>query len=81
PVRGEEVELTRTARVAEEVEVSKEAVQRTERVAGTVRREEVRVQEVEGAAAPAPARKTSRRVSVHPRATSLPQLPMPFSFD
>ncbi|MEA2516037.1 MAG: hypothetical protein QOJ59_5526, partial [Thermomicrobiales bacterium] len=29
----------------EEIEVGKEAVQRTERVAGTVRREEVRVEE------------------------------------
>jgi uncharacterized protein (TIGR02271 family) len=43
PVRGEEVELEKRVRVAEEVEVGKEAVQRTERVGGTVRREEVRV--------------------------------------
>src|SRR5215204_5278858 len=43
PVRGEEVELEKRVRVAEEVEVSKEAVQRTESVGGTVRREEVRV--------------------------------------
>ncbi len=45
PVRGEEVELQKRTRVAEEVEVSKEAVQQTEQVAGTVRREEVRVAE------------------------------------
>ena len=43
PVRGEEVDLEKRVRVAEEVEVSKEAVQRTESVGGTVRREEVRV--------------------------------------
>jgi uncharacterized protein (TIGR02271 family) len=43
PVRGEEVELQKRVRVAEEVEIGKEAVARTERVAGTVRREEVRV--------------------------------------
>jgi uncharacterized protein (TIGR02271 family) len=43
PVRGEEVDLQKRVRVAEEVEIGKEAVARTERVAGTVRREEVRV--------------------------------------
>ncbi len=45
PVRGEEVELTKRTRVAEEVEIAKEAVQRTEQVAGTVRREEVRIED------------------------------------
>jgi len=45
PIRGEEVELQKRVRVAEEVEIGKEAVQRTEQVAGTVRREEVRVTE------------------------------------
>jgi uncharacterized protein (TIGR02271 family) len=45
PIRGEEVELRKQVRVAEEVEIGKEAVQRTEQVAGTVRREEVRVAE------------------------------------
>jgi uncharacterized protein (TIGR02271 family) len=45
PIRGEEVELQKRVRVAEEVEIGKEAVQRTETVGGTVRREEVRVQE------------------------------------
>ena len=44
-IRGEEVEVQKRARVVEEVEVAKEAVQRTERVAGTVRREQVRVEE------------------------------------
>jgi uncharacterized protein (TIGR02271 family) len=43
PVMGEQVELEKRTRVAEEVEIGKEAVQRTEQVAGTVRREEVRV--------------------------------------
>ena len=50
PIRGEEVELQKQARVVEEVEIGKEAVQRTEEVAGTVRREEVRVGEVQNAA-------------------------------
>ena len=45
PIRGEEVELRKQTRVAEEIEVGKEAVQRTEQVAGTVRREEVRIAE------------------------------------
>ena len=50
PIRGEEVELQKRVRVAEEVEIGKERVERTEQVAGTVRREEVRVSEdaVEG---------------------------------
>jgi len=37
------VELRKQARVAEEVVVSKEAIQHTEQVRGTVRREEVDV--------------------------------------
>ncbi len=45
PIRGEEVELQKRTRVAEEVEIAKEAVQHTEQVAGTVRREEVVVDE------------------------------------
>jgi uncharacterized protein (TIGR02271 family) len=45
PVRGEEVQLQKTVRVVEEVEIGKDTVQRTERAAGTVRREEVRVTE------------------------------------
>ena len=47
PVRGEEVELQKRTKVVEEVEVGKEAVQRTEQVSGTVRREEVRIDEVD----------------------------------
>ena len=43
PVRGQEVEVAKTARKASEVIVEKEAETRTERVGGTVRREEVRV--------------------------------------
>jgi stress response protein YsnF len=39
------VDLQKQARVAEEVVVSKEAEQRTEQVSGTVRREEVFVDE------------------------------------
>ena len=45
PVRGEEVDIQKRVRVAEEIEVGKEAVQRTERVADTVRREEVHVED------------------------------------
>jgi len=45
PLRGEEVQLQKQTRVAEEIEVGKEQVQRTETVGGTVRREEVRVDE------------------------------------
>ena len=45
PVTTEEVELQKQARVAEEIVVSKEATQRTERVTDTVRREEVYVDE------------------------------------
>jgi uncharacterized protein (TIGR02271 family) len=45
PIRGEEVDVQKRARVTEEVEIEKDAVQRTEEVAGTVRREEVRVDE------------------------------------
>ncbi len=45
PVYGEDVELQKRVRVAEEVEIAKEAVQRTETVGGTVRREEVRIQD------------------------------------
>jgi len=50
PVRGEEVELQKHARVAEEIALSKDAVQRTEQVRGTVRREEVRVADATDAA-------------------------------
>ena len=43
PLRGEEVEVEKRARVVEEIDVDKTAVERTQRVADTVRREEVRV--------------------------------------
>ncbi len=45
PLTTETVDVQKRARVAEEVVVSKEAVQRTEQVSGTVRREEVVVDE------------------------------------
>ncbi len=47
PIRGEEVDLTRRTRVVEEIAIAKEAVQVTEEIAGTVRREEVHVDSVE----------------------------------
>jgi uncharacterized protein (TIGR02271 family) len=45
PLRTETVDVQKQARVAEEVVVSKEAVEHTERVSDTVRREEVFVDE------------------------------------
>ena len=45
PLRTETVDMQKQARVTEEVVVSKDAVQRTERVTDTVRREEVVVDE------------------------------------
>jgi uncharacterized protein (TIGR02271 family) len=45
PVHGEEVDVQKRARVTEEVEVGKEAVQTTEQVGGTVRKERVRVKD------------------------------------
>jgi len=45
PIREEVVDVQKQARVTEEVIVSKEAEQRTEQVRGTVRREEVHVDE------------------------------------
>jgi len=45
PLRSETVDVQKEARVAEEVVVSKEATQRTERVSDTVRKEEVFVDE------------------------------------
>jgi len=47
PIRGEEVELRKNTRVAEEVEIQKDVVQHTEQVDGTVRREEVRIDETD----------------------------------
>jgi len=43
PVRGEEAVVEKTAHVTEEIEISKDAVQETERVTDTVRREEVQI--------------------------------------
>jgi uncharacterized protein (TIGR02271 family) len=45
PLRRETVDVQKEPRVREEIVVSKEAVQRTERVAGTVRKEQVSVDE------------------------------------
>ncbi len=45
PVYGEEVDMQKRARVVEEVEISKDAVQETRQVTGTVRREDVDVQD------------------------------------
>jgi uncharacterized protein (TIGR02271 family) len=45
PLRSETVDVQKQARVTGEVVVSKEAVERTEQVSGTVRREEVSVDE------------------------------------
>ncbi|MDQ3779851.1 MAG: DUF2382 domain-containing protein [Chloroflexota bacterium] len=45
PLRGETVEAQKEVRVAEEIEIGKEAVERSEDVRGTVRREEVEVRE------------------------------------
>jgi uncharacterized protein (TIGR02271 family) len=44
PVKGEDVDVQKRVRVAEEVDISKEQQQRTKRVAGTVRREQVHVE-------------------------------------
>ena len=46
PVREEEIEVTKTARVAEELEIDKTTTQDTERVTDTVRKERVNVEEV-----------------------------------
>ena len=53
PVRGEAVDVQKRARVAEEVEITKEAVQGTQRVEGTVRREQVRVEDATTGTGPA----------------------------
>jgi uncharacterized protein (TIGR02271 family) len=49
PVYGEEVVVDKRARVREEIQVSKDATTETERVSGTVRREDVRVTDDTGA--------------------------------
>lgn len=48
PVYGEEVELEKRTRVREELEITKDRVQDTERVSGTVRHEEVSVTDETG---------------------------------
>jgi uncharacterized protein (TIGR02271 family) len=48
PVYGEEVEVDKRARVREEIEISKDATTKTERVSDTVRREDVRVTDDSG---------------------------------
>jgi len=48
PVYGEEVELEKRTRVREVLEITKDRVQDTERVSGTVRHEEVRVTDETG---------------------------------
>jgi len=45
PVKGEEVELQKRARVTEEVDIGKQAVQQTKQVGGSVRKEQVRVED------------------------------------
>jgi len=63
PVRHEEVSVEKRAVVTEEIEIGKRAVQETEHVSGTVRREELRVEregdvEIEGESGQ---RRTERR--------------------
>jgi uncharacterized protein (TIGR02271 family) len=48
PVRGEDVDVQKQARVVEEIELSKEAVQQSEQVSDTVRREEARIVDTTG---------------------------------
>jgi uncharacterized protein (TIGR02271 family) len=51
PLRTEEVDLQKRTRVAEEIDIDKEQVQRTEKVTGTVRKERVDVDDVAADAA------------------------------
>jgi uncharacterized protein (TIGR02271 family) len=60
PLTEQEVQLQKQTRVAEEVVVSKEAIQHTEQVRGTVRREEVDV--VEDAGTTGVINETDRRI-------------------
>lgn len=48
PIRGEVADVEKHAHVIEEMEISKQAVQRTEHVTGTVRREEAHVVDTTG---------------------------------
>jgi len=45
PVRGQEIDVQKQVRVAEEVEIAKERVQRTEHVSDSIRKEEVRIKD------------------------------------
>lgn len=47
PIHGEEVDVQKRARVVEELEIEKQAVQGTKHVTGTVRREEVNVENLQ----------------------------------
>lgn len=47
PIHGEEVDVQKRARVVEELEIQKQAVQDTKHVTGTVRREEVNVENLQ----------------------------------
>jgi uncharacterized protein (TIGR02271 family) len=67
PLLSEEVDVAKRDRVVEEIEIGKERVQRTERVADTVRREEVRVDDT-GAATGAVG--TARAARWTPRAAA-----------
>jgi len=49
PVRGEEIDVQKRARVGEEVEINKNATERTEHVTDTVRKERARVENLGGA--------------------------------
>ncbi len=60
PVYGEEVDMQKRARVVEEVEISKDAVQETRQVTGTVRRDDVNVVESDVSDASTTTRDTTR---------------------
>ncbi len=60
PVYGEEVDMQKRARVVEEVEISKDAVQETRQVTGTVRRDDVNVVETNVSDANTTTRDTAR---------------------
>jgi len=59
PLRGEEVDVQKTARKTGEVVVEKEAVQRNEQVSGDVRREEVRIDDQTSQSSVTPKRKSA----------------------
>ncbi len=61
PVYGEEVEVSKRSRVREEIEITKDQVQDTERVTGTVRHEEARITDDSGSVVDDDASTKSRR--------------------